>query len=127
MSDFMKWGSDWYEGVRQDALTTPVVYERKGKFSVSLRATFATGQVTTDDGNGAVVAYGTWDFITKRASLVDLTGAKFEPQPGDLIHFSDDGENHTYRVSNFGSEPCSVPHDRFRDSVIIHTDFVKTI
>lgn len=124
--DFAQWGSDWHEQMRHAHLTQPVTYVRPGVFTVTLAATFGASSRDIDDGNGVLLSVETYDFKVRRADL--LYGdppVTFLPHPGDRISFARGSNVYWYDVNYHGGEPPWVEHDRFKDTIVIHTDQIQ--
>lgn len=121
MSELLKTGMDWLGDQMITHNSREVTYHR-GNGSVTIRAMLdGSGPLKVDDGAGNFrIVRSDCDFIVKIADLV-INSQSIEPQSGDKIHDTQDGQLWIYEVMAPGYlEPEAQRQEPYRKMVRIH-------
>jgi len=110
MSDLLKAGSAWLEGMRQRFAASSVEYRRSSE-SLTVLATFGRTRFEVADESGFAVKSQIWDFLIARKCL------PFEPQTGDEII----ALGRRYLVTNIPGDGAARFSDPYRETWRIHT------
>ena len=110
MTDLLRQGSQWLEGMRTAHASSPVTY-RRGETEVAVNATFGKTDFEIDDESGLTVGAHVWDFLL----LADDLG--LEPEPGDVVA----ANGRRYEVMNLAAAGCWRWSDPYRQTYRIHT------
>ncbi|MFH1022122.1 MAG: hypothetical protein V1809_01895 [Planctomycetota bacterium] len=124
MTDLLKQGSRWLEGMRVAHASRPVVYVR-GADSVEVSATIGRTIFSLDQGYSVIERVETRDYLVLAADLV-IGGVATLPRAGDRIREVEGNKAYVYEVMAPGNEPCWRYSDPYRKTLRIHTKHVAT-
>lgn len=125
MSDLLQAGMTWLNGRHEAAVSQSVVY-RRGKNSVTLKATVGrVDMMLTPDFGGTQLRSTDKDFILNDPSTLILCKAVTVPQAGDLIEIVEGGNTSRYIVKPPAEGEPEYSWDDMRSSLRIHTKFWK--
>lgn len=101
-----------------------VVTYRRGADSANPRAIIGRTMYRTSSDGQSAVDFSDRDYLIAPAELV-LGGSPVEPQDGDRIEETRDGQTYTYEVLPIAGEPSWRWSDPFRKLYRIHTKLVS--
>ena len=126
MTDLLKTGSDWLEGMRIAHASMTVTYYRGANY-VEVKATpgETTFEVVTE--GGAIERIESRDFLILAADLV-LLGAETLPHRGDRVKepVGASGSELVYEVMAPGDGPPWRYSDTYRKTLRVHTKLIGT-
>ena len=125
MPDMMQAGSTWQQGVRDAAMSHPVVYTRRGGSGFTLNPSATAGRTLYQvaDSSGFLVETESRDFLFLGSYLV-LNSAQEFPQSGDLITEVVNGVSRTFQVAMIlfrGKQACWRWSDSTGLTMRVHT------
>jgi hypothetical protein len=123
VGDLFETGSRWLEAQRHKHLTRTVAYHR-GSASVTLLATVGRKRFEQADEHGLIHQIEMGDYLV-RAEDLEIEGQRTLPRPGDLIKEASEGKTVVYEVLSPGGEPHFQYSDPYRQTLRIHTKYVK--
>lgn len=124
MADLISEGMSWLSDQLKTQAATAITY-RRGAWEVTLQATLGTQLLRVSDDFGASrVQWTDRDFIINADDL-KLQGVKTEPERGDEILMTVDGELLTFKVAAPNLEAVFRYSDSHRKRIRIHTNFIK--
>lgn len=127
MPNIIKSGSLLLAELLKEYASEIVTYERPGKGSVDVPATFGSKLLRTHDQYGGLrVEWTDLDFIIPAVDIV-IDGEQIdEPLQGDLIHVTQGTRLDTYEVRPFGFDPPWRWADSYNIQYRIHAKLMKT-
>jgi len=125
MTNLLKTGSDWLEGMRKEHATSSVVYWR-GVNSVTVVATIGQTIFAITDEYNVEVRTVMRDYLIQTADLI-IDGSVVTPARGDRIKETVGESVYVYEVMGPGNnEPEWRYSDDFNKTLRIHTKKVDT-
>jgi hypothetical protein len=126
MADMLQTGIAWLGGALKANASQPVTYSR-GAQSVDLMSSYGAKLLKIDDGMGGIrIEWTDQDFKFLGADFHFVYGDTIEPQRGDLVKATIDGQVETFEVLPFGTEPCWRWCDPYHVNIRVHTKHIDT-
>ncbi len=126
MSDMLQSGIVALGQWLKDFAAQPITYSR-GAESVDLLASYGAKLLKIDDGAGGIrMEWTDMDFVIPAADFHFPYGDTIEPQRGDLVHMTIEGQVQSFEVLPFGSEPCWRWCDPYHVNIRVHTKHIDT-
>jgi hypothetical protein len=123
LGDLLEKGAQWLEAQRHKHMTRSVIYHR-GNASVELQATIGRTTFEQTDEHGLVQQIESRDYLVRTADL-ELEGERTLPKAGDQIKEVESERTFVYEVMSPGGEPPFRYSDPYRQTLRIHTKYVK--
>lgn len=124
MVDMLKRGSDWLHAELLTNAAQSVTYRRGtggGASTVAISATVVDQEYQQQDDTGAIIIFGSTDFMVERSAL-NFGAGVVTPAIGDFILWTDDRSAvNTYEVNFPGDNDVFTPVDTSENYWIIHT------
>lgn len=121
MADLLNTAASWLDGMFKAHASRSVTYQREGE-TVSVDATPGRTPYTVELEGGIAQQIESADWIIDAADLV-LGGEQTEPQRGDRVIDTLNGQQLTYEVLAPGNEPVFV-YDRYRRRLRVHSKLI---
>lgn len=126
MSDMLQKGIAWLGEKLKANASQPVTYTR-GNQSVDLQASYGAKLLHIDDGMGGIrIEWTDADYKFLTADFHFPYGDTIDPQRGDRVTATLNGQAETFEVLPFGNEPCWRWCDPYHVNIRVHTKHIDT-
>lgn len=104
MADFLESATTWLNGICRSQISQSVRYRRGAEY-VDLVATVGQVPIDSRSGQGVLQNWKRRDYLIDRSDLL-LDGIAIEPEMGDWIEQTLNGETHVFQVLNNDDGRC---------------------
>lgn len=123
--NWMKWGADWLESIRDGQLSSLITYERPGGWSLPINGTYAEQVITYASEAGSNIRVETGAFQIKKQAIYNGTIRRV-PLSGDRITAESYGWRRVYQVVPINKTTWK-PHDRFGDTIVVYVQLLDEV